>query len=213
MSVLNSKVLVLNTGWLPFDVTTVHTAICMLCRDNPRARLVDIDTYTTYSFEEWVNNFQEPNLNLRNDEVIKTPHFSFRRPEVIVLSGYHGNGIGKSVSDKPKFSRRNIYLRDDRKCQYCGKTYGIKELNLDHILPKSKGGTMTWHNIVLSCVACNDKKRDRTPEQAGMSLIKKPTIPKYDDLKLSYYQRIKHKVGSQFPKTWEGFLGKVCLEV
>jgi 5-methylcytosine-specific restriction endonuclease McrA len=97
-------------------------------------------------------------------------------------------------------------------CQFCGKKFKTDELTMDHVIPKSKGGQMTWENIVLACNDCNNKKADRTPEQAGMKLIRKPCRPTVDALKRTPIEKLMHKVGGRLPKTWEQFLGKISPE-
>ena len=87
------------------------------------------------------------------------------------------------------FSKRNVFTRDNYTCQYCGKQYkrGSKAPTLDHIIPKSHGGKNTWENCVTSCKECNTLKRDRTPSEAKMYLLKrpnKPTINEFMQLKL-----------------------------
>lgn len=74
-------------------------------------------------------------------------------------------------------SRKNVYRRDRYTCQYCGRT-GV-ELTLDHVIPKSRGGKTTWENLVTACKECNTKKGNRTPEEAGMRLLKRPRAPLY----------------------------------
>ncbi len=76
-----------------------------------------------------------------------------------------------------KFSRQNLYVRDRGKCQYCGIPFEHKALTYDHVIPRSKGGQTEWTNVVTCCTACNHKKGGRTPEEAGMSLIRKPKVP------------------------------------
>lgn len=79
-----------------------------------------------------------------------------------------------------RFSRINIYARDNFTCQYCGKKpKNVSGLNFDHVLPRSKGGVTSWENIVTSCVSCNDRKADRTPREAGMKLARAPKKPPY----------------------------------
>lgn len=73
-------------------------------------------------------------------------------------------------------TRQNIFKRDRQKCQYCGKT---KELTIDHVLPKSRGGKSTWTNLVAACKKCNSLKGDKTPEEAEMPLAAKPFKPSY----------------------------------
>jgi len=71
-------------------------------------------------------------------------------------------------------SRKNIFLRDNYTCQYCGKN---GNLTIDHIIPKSKGGEDSWRNTVVCCVRCNNKKGDRSPEEAGLKLLRMPYKP------------------------------------
>ena len=88
---------------------------------------------------------------------------SFRLPAVIRLLGFVRNGrVGV------KFSRRNVFMRDDYTCQYCGQRFEPKSLTCDHIIPKSRGGITEWTNIVTSCIPCNLKKGDKLPEEAIM---------------------------------------------
>ncbi|MFH1760535.1 MAG: HNH endonuclease [bacterium] len=72
------------------------------------------------------------------------------------------------------FSRKNIYLRDNHTCQYCGSK---KNLTIDHIIPKSKGGTDSWENIIVCCIKCNNKKGDQLPEKSGLKLKRVPYRP------------------------------------
>jgi hypothetical protein len=78
-----------------------------------------------------------------------------------------------------KFTRHNIFERDKNTCQYCGTTCDRKDLNLDHVIPRDRGGPTTWENIVCSCIECNTLKANRTPQEAGLHLIRKPKRPKW----------------------------------
>lgn len=80
---------------------------------------------------------------------------------------------------KVKFSRSNIFARDNYKCQYCGERFDVKELTFDHVHPVAKGGKKSWDNIVTACWRCNNKKSGRTPQESGMRLIKHPVEPKW----------------------------------
>lgn len=71
-------------------------------------------------------------------------------------------------------SRKNILLRDRFTCQYCGQTFPASELTLDHVVPRSRGGESSWENLVACCYRCNNRKGNRTPEEAGMKLIRIP---------------------------------------
>jgi 5-methylcytosine-specific restriction endonuclease McrA len=76
-----------------------------------------------------------------------------------------------------RFSRKNVFLRDDFTCQYCGRRFEPRQLTCDHIVPRSRGGKAEWTNIVTSCVRCNLKKGDRLPEEVDMYPMKKPSRP------------------------------------
>jgi 5-methylcytosine-specific restriction endonuclease McrA len=91
-------------------------------------------------------------------------------PSVIKLRYY----VAVPYKELP-FSKKNVLLRDNHTCQYCGKK--AKELTVDHIIPKSKGGGNSWENLVTACAECNCKKANRTPQEAGMKLVKNPLKP------------------------------------
>ena len=100
---------------------------------------------------------------------------------------------------KVQFSRINIYMRDGWTCQYCRDRKQTKDLTFDHVLPRAQGGKTSWTNIVTACRACNSCKDDRTPEQAGMKLLRKPEEPKW----LPAQMVIRMKV---LPKKWEPYV-------
>lgn len=72
-------------------------------------------------------------------------------------------------------TRKNLFRRDGMRCQYCGKSN--VQLTIDHIVPRSRGGKEEWENLVVACISCNNKKGNRTPEEAGMKLLCKPKKP------------------------------------
>jgi len=90
-------------------------------------------------------------------------------PLVVKLSSYIPTSYNGLV-----LTRRNIYLRDDHHCQYCGKT---GSLTIDHVIPRSRGGIDHWENVVTCCVRCNNRKGDRLPDEAGMKLNNFPYKP------------------------------------
>ena len=75
------------------------------------------------------------------------------------------------------FSRKAVFKRDRFACQYCGKFLKSGQVTVDHVIPKSVGGASSFNNCVTSCYACNNKKGNRTPEQAGMLLLTRPAAP------------------------------------
>jgi CRISPR/Cas system Type II protein with McrA/HNH and RuvC-like nuclease domain len=86
---------------------------------------------------------------------------------------------------------------------------------MDHIVPKAQNGITSWTNVVLSCIKCNDKKANKTPEQAGMRLRKKPCVPTIKEIqsRKSYKDVLMRKLGKNIPETWEQFLGEMYWNV
>ncbi|MCE9671471.1 HNH endonuclease [Myxococcus stipitatus] len=164
---INSAVLVLNRYYQPVHVTSVKRAFSLLYQGVAKA--IDAQ-YRLYEFDDWAA------LSATQD-CITTINRTIRVPRVLVLSAYDHLPRGRV-----RFSRLNIYARDADTCQYCGKTLPRSELNLDHVMPRTQGGKTTWENVVCSCVPCNLMKGGRTPEQAGMRLLKKPVRPRWTPL-------------------------------
>jgi 5-methylcytosine-specific restriction endonuclease McrA len=106
------------------------------------------------------------------DEEIRSRSLALRTPAVVRL-----RKAGATMKHAVRFSRINVYTRDGFRCQYCGEKKGMRDLNYDHVIPRVRGGHTVWENIVTSCYACNDRKGSRTPEEAGMRLLRKPFKP------------------------------------
>ena len=100
------------------------------------------------------------------------------------------------------FTQHNIFMRDRWTCQYCGTVKKANQLNWDHVFPKSRGGKSTWENIVSACYPCNQKKADRTPEEARMKLLKKPSKPPQTT---AFTIRMKGQVAN-VPESWKTYL-------
>ena len=107
------------------------------------------------------------------DEEIASPSVSVPMPAVVRLKRPVG-----SIKRGVKFGRVNVFTRDGFRCQYCGDKKKPHELNYDHVVPRVQGGKTIWENIVSACYPCNNHKRNRTPEQAGMALLTRPVKPK-----------------------------------
>jgi 5-methylcytosine-specific restriction endonuclease McrA len=97
-----------------------------------------------------------------------------RVPRVLHLQRYE-----RFPSHKVRLTRKNLLLRDDYQCQYCGRRPGVRDLNIDHVIPRSRAGTDSWDNLVVSCRPCNLKKGRRTPQEATMKLLKQPSEPRW----------------------------------
>ena len=94
---------------------------------------------------------------------------SFELPSVIRLLEYR-----RIPHQTRALSRKNILVRDRYTCQYCHKTFSGGDLTLDHVIPRSRAGETSWENLVACCHTCNNRKGNRTPEEAGMRLLKQP---------------------------------------
>ena len=125
-----------------------------------------------------------------DDKYINTVYRTFVYPSIVRLSLFVRVPFKKII-----LSRKNILRRDNHRCQYCGST---SALTIDHIIPKSRGGDDTWENLVVACIKCNNKKSDRTPEEAKMSLRTKPKKP-------SHITFIKNFVG-RVDEEWKPYL-------
>lgn len=164
MSANASAVLVLNSLYQAVQVTGVRRAFRLFYAG--RARAVGPD-FVSYDFENWCD------LPPRAGEaLIRTPTRSIRIPKVIQLVRYD-----RLPNREVRFTRRNIFHRDRNCCQYCGKVFSQRELNLDHVIPLSRGGSSCWENVVCACIGCNTKKGARLPGDAGMRLFRKPKKP------------------------------------
>lgn len=81
-------------------------------------------------------------------------------------------------------SRRGVLTRDQETCQYCGVQPGRHALTLDHVVPRVRGGRTVWENVVAACASCNHRKGGRTPEEAGMKLLRAPRQPRHHGFSL-----------------------------
>ena len=165
----DAHVLVLNRHYQPVQVTSVRRALTMVYMG--AARALDRQ-YRQFDFPSWAALAAEV-----GDETIGTPSRRIVIPRVVVLQAYDRVPVGRI-----RFSRHNIFARDDHTCQYCGARLPRRDLNLDHVVPRSKGGKTNWENVVTSCIECNFKKGGRTPDEAGMRLVRAPHRPRWAEL-------------------------------
>ncbi|MFW5856684.1 MAG: HNH endonuclease [Planctomycetota bacterium] len=186
---LNDPVLVLNRSWMPLQVANVRRVMTLLFRNH--AHVVCPQTFRTFDFDTWIVEG-----NAASERFLHTPRFRVGVPEVVVLRNFN-----RVVRRRIHFSRRNILDRDNHTCQYCGRRLPERELTLEHIEPVSKGGPTTWENVVLACRQCNRRKANRTPEEAGMPLLRPPRAP--DQL-----YSTRPRIGT-VRENWVPFLGEL----
>jgi 5-methylcytosine-specific restriction endonuclease McrA len=167
---LNENVLVLNRLWQAINVCTAERAFTLLYMGHAEVVVENGGNFQTFDFHEWRDFTQ----NHDGDDVVHTVSFKIRIPRVILLLFFD-----RLPHKEVKFTRHNIFERDRNTCQYCGKHFDRRDLNLDHVIPRDRGGTTTWENIVCACIPCNTRKANRSPTEAGMHLIRKPKRPKW----------------------------------
>lgn len=102
--------------------------------------------------------------------VLRTPRAVVPVPSVIRL-----HYLVRRPFVQRRLSRREVFQRDNYTCQYCGRQ--TKDLTVDHVIPRHRGGPNTWENVVTACIPCNHKKAGRTPQEAGMRLLRRPRSP------------------------------------
>jgi len=165
MSSLSRPVLVLNKMWIPIRIVSVKRCLKLVFAD--KASMVDPSDYSVYDWENWAE------LDSSMDKYsIQTTSSKIKVPEVVILLKYD-----KVHRKNMRLTKKNIYIRDKYRCQYSGKQIGYKDADIDHIIPRSKGGRNSWDNMVVCAKNINKIKADRTPEEAGLTLIKKPIKP------------------------------------
>ena len=145
-----SRVLVLNATYEPLNVVSVRRAVILLLKD--KAELV----------EATEARLRAMRITLPMPSVIRLVTY-VRLPHRMVLP----------------VTRRTVLARDNDMCQYCGAMPGRSNLTIDHVLPRSRGGKTTWDNVAAACMRCNQRKGNRTPEDANMPLLSKPSRPRY----------------------------------
>ncbi len=185
--VLSLPVLILNRHFQPVQVTTAKRAFVLLY--GGAANALD-EEGEPYDFDLWRT------LPVRDgDDIVPIVGGGLRVPRVLHLHRYD-----RTPRVTVRLTRRNLMFRDAHTCQYCGKRPPLRELNIDHVMPRSRGGGDTWENLVTACRVCNLRKGWKTPEEANMNLARRPFRPKW-----SMTAQILLGTGSTF-KEWEPFL-------
>lgn len=150
MSLATTSVEVLNSSYLPLGFTSLSRALALVLRG---AATVEEADYSV---------------------LIRSAGNSLSLPKVIRLVKFVDVPF---VIAPENFTRLGVLKRDDLTCGYCGERGNVQDMTLDHIHPRSRGGSDSWENAVTACKPCNSKKADRTPEEAEMPLLFQPSVP------------------------------------
>jgi 5-methylcytosine-specific restriction endonuclease McrA len=188
------NVLILNRNWFAVHVADWQKIICLLYRGHAVA--VDQD-YRTYNFDEWkeMSQLMEESPN----GFVHSINFKIAIPEVVALTYYD-----ELPKNDVRFTRKNLYKHYGHKCCYCGNKFKSEDLNLDHIIPKSRGGKTDWSNIVLSCLKCNSDKDNKTPSEARLKMHYQPSKPVW---RPSY--AVCMGTGVKVRQSWKKFIDSV----
>ena len=176
-----SDVLVLSKTWEPYDRVGWERAFVLLAGGDDGKKKVEVIEY--------------------NDRIVRSGALrEWQVPSVIRFVGAMTPEV-RSV----KFSRENIYARDNGQCQYCGARVRISEFEYEHVIPRAQGGRTTWENIVVACTPCNQRKGGRTPLQAEMRLR---SIPRRPD-KCFARRRLTLAWREGMPESWKSYMRDV----
>ena len=157
-----------------------------------------------HNFQSWqeVSEFKKENgLAEDESEWVSTVSHQFQVPRIVRLL-FYGRYPGRRIS----FNRRNIFARDENRCQYCRKRFPTSELSIDHVVPLSRGGRAAWTNVVCACTNCNKRKGGRLAHKVGMTLIRQPVEPRFNPL-------IRLKIRRKKYYSWKQFLDEAYWSV
>jgi 5-methylcytosine-specific restriction endonuclease McrA len=188
-------VLVLNRNWQAINIRTPQDAFCQMATNAATALDIELgdggraQALRPVAWDEWIT------LPVREgDYAVRTARRAIRVPTVIVAVNF-----AKVPKKRPKLNARNIRERDGNRCQYTGRLLHPAEGNLDHVVPRSRGGADTWENLVWAARDVNQRKADRLPHEAGLKLLNVPRAPK--EMPVSALIRNAHGVAE-----WKLFL-------
>jgi 5-methylcytosine-specific restriction endonuclease McrA len=190
---LQSTVLLLNRHYLPVHVTSAKRAFVLFYKGDAEAISLQNERIVAFDFAGWIR-YSTDWPGEEDDDYVATVALRIRVPRVLRLLDYERLPAGRV-----NFTRKNVLARDEYRCQYCGVRAGARELTLDHVIPRSRGGKHCWVNVVACCYRCNDRKGRMTPREAGMHLLREPVAPKRSP-------ELKRKLEDRKYRVWRTFL-------
>ena len=190
---LSQRVLVLNRLWQAVNIVGARRAFAILFQDHAKVIHSSEGDFQVLNSSEWIEySIAQPKSKWR--DTVHTVNLNIRIPKILLLNYYD-----RLPMKEMKFTRQNLFDRDAYTCQYCGCIFSHRNLNLDHVIPRDRGGRTSWENIVTSCHRCNTRKGNRYPHEAGMRLRRKPFRPKFRPF-------INFVLGSDIDQSWATFL-------
>lgn len=187
------KILVLNRLWQAVNVVGTQRAFSLLLQNNAQVINTGDNSFQVMDSAAWFDYSVQQEF-CENAAYIQTVRLRILIPKVLLLKKYD-----RLPLQEVRFTRDNLFERDQYRCQYCGKNYSEEKLNMDHVIPRADGGRTSWENIVTACIPCNTQKANRLPHQAGMHLIKKPVRPRWRPF-------ISSLIDRKYDAEWDHFL-------
>jgi 5-methylcytosine-specific restriction endonuclease McrA len=189
MMVLEQQVLVLNRQWQAINVIAVQAALSMMAADAATGMDFSDGNFIPVKWSDWLN------LPVRDgDECVSTPSRKVRAPRVIIAVKFN-----KVPLKRPRLTMRHLRERDGGRCAYTERLLKTEECSMEHVVPRSKGGTTEWKNVVLADKQINNLRGNRSLKEAGLTLKIQPTVPTAKPFHESLRNQLK------FPE-WEFFV-------
>ncbi|MCB1097798.1 MAG: HNH endonuclease [Verrucomicrobiae bacterium] len=200
---LDTPVLVLNRLWQPVNTCSARRAVSLLFVGHAQVvQSGDENNFYTHDVESWIDYSETSRaLGSSTDDFLHSVKLILKLPRIIVLSEYD-----RLPKKEVKFTRQNIFQRDKFTCQYCGVVFDTKKLNLDHVVPRDKGGKSSWDNLVTSCIVCNTRKSNKMPAEARMFPLRTPAAPRWRPFSTSVQNQECHE-------SWRHFLDLSASQV
>jgi 5-methylcytosine-specific restriction endonuclease McrA len=181
MMVLEEQVLVLNRQWQAINVITVQAALSMMAADAATGMDFSDGNFVPVKWSDWLN------LPVRNgDDCVSTPSRRVRAPRVIIAVKFN-----KVPLKRPRLTMRHLRERDGGRCAYTERLLKPEECSMEHVVPRSKGGTTEWKNVVLADKRINNFRGNRSLKEAGLTLKIQPTVPTAKPFQESLRNRLK----------------------
>jgi 5-methylcytosine-specific restriction endonuclease McrA len=199
---LQASVLVLNRLYLAIHIVNVRRAFGLLFREAAEVIHLEEGRFANHDFQSWREvselraAFKQP-----HEDWIRAVNFEIQVPRVIRLLSFD-----RLPNQKLHLSRRSVLARDGNCCQYCGRHFPAHQLSLDHVIPRSRGGSTSWENVVCACLRCNVRKGGRTPTEARMTLVRRPVKPRHNPVLALKLENPKYE-------SWRTWLDGVCWDL
>jgi len=187
------KILVLNRLWQAVNIIGIQRAFGLLLQNNAQVIHTSDESFRVMDSSEWLD-YSAREVPIETEAYVQTVRLRIRVPKVLLLRKYD-----RLPMQEVRFTKDNLFERDQYRCQYCGNSFSGDKLNMDHVIPRANGGRTYWENIVTACIPCNTRKANRLPHQANMHLIKKPSRPRWRPF-------VSSLIDQKYDSDWNHFL-------